>query len=340
VNRAVSHRILVTGARGFVGGHLLRLLAAEEPHAEIVGWQKPGTGPDPVPADRSSSDPARRATWLNFDVLDRDAVRRAVAQAAPDEVYHLAGAAHVGNSWGDTAGTLVLNVLGTHYLLDALRASGSPARVLIPGSATVYAPSDSALHEDSAIAPASPYALSKLAQEMLGASAVTSDAQPVLLVRAFNHLGPGQDPSFFAPSFAQQLAAIEAGFVPPRLRVGNLEARRDLTDVRDTVRAYRALMKHGAAGRPYNVCSGRAWSIREILDALVSRCRVRVTVETDPARLRPNDTPLVLGSPERLHAETGWVPLIAMEQTLQDVLDEARLRQQLSTPANTARPLP
>ena len=204
----------------------------------------------------------------------------------------------------------------------------------------MYAPSDAALTEDSAIAPASPYALSKLAQEMLGACAAQSDAQQVLLVRAFNHLGPGQDPSFFAPSFAHQLAAIEAGVAPPTLRVGNLDTRRDLTDVRDTVRAYRALMKHGKAARPYNVCSGRAWSIREILESLVSRCRVRVAIETDPERLRPNDTPLVLGSPERLCTETGWTPTIAMGQTLQDVLDEARQRRQRpGVAANGAPPL-
>jgi GDP-4-dehydro-6-deoxy-D-mannose reductase len=188
--------------------------------------------------------------------------------------------------------------------------------VLIPSSALVYKPADRPLVEDDPLVPAGPYGVSKLAQEM------TADASPlpVLLARPFNHAGPRQGPAYVTSAFAKQLAEIEAGISEPILRVGNLDARRDLTDVRDTVRAYRALAEHGQPHRPYNVCSGRAYRIRELLEILLSLARVRVNVEVDPARLRPSDNPVVLGSPARIIQETGWQPAIPIEQTLSDLL--------------------
>jgi GDP-4-dehydro-6-deoxy-D-mannose reductase len=315
----VPRRVLVTGANGFAGRHLVSRLLADA-DVELHAWHRPGTAPVSLAGDR------RRVRWHRVDVRERNDVRLAVGMIRPDELYHLAGAAHVAESWRATTATLDVNIMGTHFVLDELRLARVEARVLVAGSATVYAPSAAALAEDSPILPSSPYALSKLAQEMLALRAGRDDGLPVIVARAFNHVGPGQEPTYFAPAFARQLAMIESGRIPPVLRVGNLDARRDLTDVRDTVRAYVALMARGRPGRVYNVCSGQARVVREVLDALVARCRLPVTIEVDPGRLRPNDVPVVLGSAARLQEETGWEPAVPFDRTLADLLDDARTR--------------
>ena len=197
------------------------------------------------------------------------------------------------------------NVLGTHELLDELRRAGQPVRCLVTASATVYAATDQPIAEDGALAPASPYALSKLAQEALALRAPREDGVEVVVARAFNHTGPRQEPAFAAPSFARQIALIERGAIAPVIRAGNLEPRRDLSDVRDVVRAYRLLMDRGAGGPIYNVCSGVGRSIRSVLDALVARSSKKVEIELDPEKLRPSDTPVLVGNPSRLMAETG-----------------------------------
>lgn len=313
-------RILVTGASGFVGRHLLALLAAE--HATVTAWG--GPGPDGAPFDPPAGSAA--VTWTGIDVLDARAVDAAVAGAPPDAVYHLAGAAQVGGSWDRAAETLAVNLAGTHHLLEALRRHAPRARVLVSGSALVYRPADRPLREDDALGPANPYGLSKLAQELLARRAWEDDGLAVVVTRSFNHLGPGQAPAFFAPGFARQVAAIEAGRQAPVIDVGNLDARRDMMDVRDTVRAYRALAAGGRPGRVYNVCAGRAHRVGDLLDALVARAAVPIAVRVDPARLRPNDTPLVLGDPARIQGELGWTATIPIERTLDDVLAEWRGR--------------
>ena len=261
--------------------------------------------------------------WRAVDLLDRDAVRRALDAARPSVIYHCAGFAHVQDAWKAPARALRVNVLGTHHLVEGCRDLGLTCRILVTGSAQIYRPDTGPIGEDGEIAPANPYGVSKLAQELTAAAS----GLPVLLVRPFNHAGPRQSPSYASSAFAQQIAQIEAGHREPVLRVGNLEARRDITDVRDTVRAYRALAESGEPSRPYNVCSGRAYSMREILDLLLAIARVRVRVEVDPARMRPSDTPIVLGSHARLTADTGWRPEIPMEQTLSDLLDYWRARE-------------
>jgi len=307
---------LVTGAAGFVGGHLIDLLAAGG--ADIVAWHRPGGTP---PA--GSRWPSVR--WQGIDLLDAESVYRAVASIRPSAVYHCAGAAHVGLSWGDTARTLAINVRGTHHLLEGLRRTQSSARLVIPGSAMVYKAADRALTEDDPLVPRSPYALSKLAQEMEGLRAI-GDGLHVTVARAFNHMGPRQDPFFAASGFARRIADIEAGRWEPEIAVGNLDARRDLTDVRDTVRAYEAILERGQTGRPYNVCSGTAITIGNLLDRLLARARVPIRVRVDPARMRPNDVPLLLGNPSRIRTELGWQPEIPLDRTLDDLLDDWRTR--------------
>ncbi|HZI80591.1 MAG TPA: GDP-mannose 4,6-dehydratase [Vicinamibacterales bacterium] len=305
--------VLITGAAGFAGSHLADLLAATP---RLVCWSREAPAPGLVPS----------AHWQQIDLLDRDHVRAAVRTLRPAQIYHLAGVPHVGGSWEATSPTLAGNVLATHYLFDALRRAGVRARVLVTASATVYAPSDRPIAEDGAIAPGSPYALSKLAQEMRSLRATVEDGLDVVVVRAFNHTGPRQTPAFAAPSFARQIAAIERGEQGPVIKAGNLTPRRDLSDVRDVVRAYVALMQRGAGGAIYNVASGVGRPIGDILHALVARARVKVTVETDPALLRPNDTAALVGDCSRLQRDTGWTPRIPFEQMLDDLLEYWRLR--------------
>ena len=252
--------------------------------------------------------------------MDRSAVAAAVARVRPAVVYHCAGAAHVGKAWAGATGALATNVRATHYLLEGLRTAGVEARVLLPGSALVYRPVNEPMTENHALVPNSPYGLSKLSQELLAFHA-GSERVHVMVARSFNHFGPRQDPAFAVSGFARQIARIEGGFQAPEIVVGNLEARRDLTDVRDTVRAYRMIVDQGASGRAYNVCSGRAFAIGEVLEMLVARSHASIRVRIDPALFRPNDVPLVVGDPGRMRDELGWTPTIPFEQTLEDTLN-------------------
>jgi GDP-4-dehydro-6-deoxy-D-mannose reductase len=213
---------------------------------------------------------------------------------------------------------LSVNVLGTHYVLEGVRDAGLQCPVLVTGSALVYKPSSNILREDDPIGPSDPYGVSKLAQEMLAARHLHG---PVFIVRPFNHAGPRQSPTYVTSSFARQIAEIESGLHEPVIRVGNLESQRDITDVRDTVRAYHLVVKHGSPARPYNVCSGRAYRVRDLLEGLIGRSRTPIRVEPDPERLRPSDNPIIAGDRSRIGAETGWEPRIPIQQTLDDLLD-------------------
>jgi GDP-4-dehydro-6-deoxy-D-mannose reductase len=308
-------RILVTGAGGFVGSHLIELLERE--HTDIVAWLRPRT----EPLVRGA-----HVTWQDIEMHDRDAVAKAIAASAPDQIYHLAGVAHVGESWEHTHETFAGNVLATHHLFDAIRRSALLPRVLITSTAFVYAPLNRAITEQDPVRPNSPYGTSKLAQEMLSKRASEDDGIPALIARSFNHVGPRQAPSFVASSIAKQIAEIEAGRKLPVLAMGNLDSQRDIMDVRDTVRAYRSMMSSAKPGIEYNVCSGYPVAIRTLVELMVSKARVPIAIEQDPARFRPNDTPLVLGDNTRITAHTGWSPQIPIEQTVEDLLGYWRER--------------
>jgi GDP-4-dehydro-6-deoxy-D-mannose reductase len=282
-----------------------------------VAWHRPGGTPPPAPAIAPRG--GTRVLWEAVDLLDRAAVRTALGRVRPAAVYHCAGAAHVGRSWDKTESTFAINVRGTCNVLEGLREAEIAARVLVPSSAMVYAATGERLREDSPLVPASPYALSKLAQELAGIG--DPGGPDVLIARAFNHFGPRQDPWFVAAGFARRIADIEAGRWAPEIAVGNLDARRDLTDVRDTVRAYRLILERGTPGRPYNVCSGRAIAVRELLEMMLTRARVPIRIAVDPARYRPNDQPLVVGDPSRIRDELGWTAQIPIERAVDDLLE-------------------
>ena len=305
----MNDTVLVTGAAGFAGSHLVELLAASGP---VTAW----THASPPPPDLLDL-----ATWQRVDLLDRSAVLHAVRTLRPAVVYHCAGSPHVAESWHDTTTPLTSNVMATHHLLESLGRAGRRARVLIPGSATVYADSPTPIAETHALHPTSPYAVAKLAQEQLAFRAIVEDGVEVVVTRSFNHTGPRQTPRFAAPSFARQVALIERGQGEAVLKVGNLDALRDITDVRDVVRAYAVLMAGGRSGEVYNVCSGVGRPMRAVLDGLVARARVPVRIEQDPARMRPHDTPALVGDPSRLRDATGWAPTISFDRMLDDLLD-------------------
>jgi GDP-4-dehydro-6-deoxy-D-mannose reductase len=297
--------IVITGATGFVGAHLTRRLqqpSSDSAVLDIHGWSS-----------------------QTVNLLDAARVDDAVERVRPRQVYHLAGASHVGESWQRSTEHLEIHVRGTHHLLDAVRRHAPECRVIIVSSGLVYRPQAEPLTESAPIGPSSPYALSKVAEEQVAFHAAAQDGLDVIVARPFNHIGPGQSDRFAPPNFAKQIAEIEAG-AEPTITIGNLDTRRDFTDVRDVVNAYVAMMAHGATGRIYNVCSGVATPIRAILDTLVGMARVAVRLETDSTRLRPNDVPYMAGSAARLTAETGWRPEIPLHDTLADTLDDWRRR--------------
>ena len=308
-------RTLVTGAGGFAGSHLIELL--EEGGDEIVGWLRPGT----EPLVRG-----RRTRWMTVELLDRNAVRTAIADLQPEAIYHLAGMPHVGDSWSHVHDTFAGNVLATHYLFDGLRQARLSPRVLVTSSATVYAPQPRAITESDPINPNTPYGTSKLAQEMLAQQAWEDDGIPAIIARSFNHVGPRQAPAFVAPSIAKQIAEIEAGQSEPVMQMGNLSPERDIMDVRDTVRAYRAMLASATPGSPYNVCSGVPMRISALVDMFLAKARMPITIRRDASRVRPVDTPMILGDRARLRADTGWTPAIPIDRTIDDLLAYWRSR--------------
>jgi GDP-4-dehydro-6-deoxy-D-mannose reductase len=305
-------RVLVTGAAGFVGRHLVRALARRGD--EVFAGALEGA---PLPGADAELAAAR---WLPMDVTDTPSLTAAVARARPDAVVHLAAQSSVGASFGDALGTWEANATGTLRLLHAV---GPATRVLFVSSAEVYGPvppAEQPIREDRPLRPTNPYAASKAAAEMAAVHAALGGVADAVIARSFNHTGPGQDERFVLPAFARQLAAAADG--DGVLRVGNLEVRRDFLDVRDVVRAYLLLLDRGARGEAYNVASGQAVSLREVLDEMIALRGVPVRVEVDPARVRPADVPVLCGDPSRL-AALGWAREIPLRDTLADLLDHA-----------------
>ena len=306
---------LVTGAAGFAGAHLLNHLSRATPSRILHGWAR---------SSARSGATSANVQWSSVDMLDGAAVHRAIADAPPTEVYHLAGASHTGASWQHPAAYLEIHVSGTHHLLEAVRAHAPTCRVLVISSGMIYRPQDHPVNEDAALGPVSPYALSKLAEDQLALYAAAHDDLDVVVARPFNHIGPGQAPTFAASSFARQIAEIECGAKPATIAVGNLDAARDISDVRDVVGGYAALMRSGRTGAAYNVCRGQAVRMFDLLDQLLALSSSRVELVQDPARLRPNDLPFLAGDPARIRTETGWSAQIPLQQTLTDLLDHWR----------------
>jgi len=319
--------VLITGIAGFVGAHLVDLLRAEQPEEGIAGVMRPGT---PTP------DHLREGVrLLEADLEDAAAVESAVAAVRPDSIIHLAGQSSVHESWSNPAATIRTNVIGLLNVFEAVRRRRLEPRVLVVGSAEEYGsvePDAPPLTEDAPLRPLSPYAVSKVAQGYLALQYALSRDLAVVRTRTFPHTGPGRGEAFAESSFARQIAEVEAGRRRPVLAVGNLDAVRDFTDVRDVVRAYWSLLERGVPGEVYNVCSGRGRSIGDVLRGLLEIAGAQVDLQVDRERLRPSDLPSLVGDPRKLREATGWEPRIPLERTLRDLLDDWRDRLEATAP--------
>ena len=297
-------RVLVTGGAGFVGAHARRALAL---------------GKHEVTATTLGDEPG----LVRLDVRDAKAVERLVERVKPQRVWHLAAQSSAAFSWKEPGVTFEVNVTGTHNLLDALRRHSPGCRVLVAATSDEYGvvePQDCPIGEDAPLKPVSPYAASKVAQEAVARMFSTAFGLQVITTRAFMHIGPGQPPSFATADWARQIARAEAGLQEPKVTVGNLDLKRELGDVRDVVAAYQAVLEAGVPGEVYNVATGEAPRLGEALSILSDLAEVTVEVVVDPAKIRPADPPLLMGSAAKLNRLTGWTPQHNLESTLGDVL--------------------
>jgi GDP-4-dehydro-6-deoxy-D-mannose reductase len=315
-------RALITGMTGFVGSHLADYLVARG-DVEVYGTHRWRSRLDSVEHLRG------RLSLVECDLADAGAVRRMLDAVRPDRVFHLAAQSYVPTSWAAPSETLKTNVVCQLNLFEAARDLGLSARFQIAGSSEEYGlvrPDEMPVREDNPLRPLSPYAVSKVAQDFLAYQYWMSYRFHAVRTRGFNHTGPRRGEVFVTSSFAKQIAEIEKGLREPVVQVGNLNALRDFTDVRDMVRAYWLALEHGEPGEVYNICSGRAYTIRQVLDILLGLAQTRVEVRQDPARLRPSDVEVLVGDCSRFHRLSGWTPTIPFEVTIKDVLEYWRQR--------------
>jgi GDP-4-dehydro-6-deoxy-D-mannose reductase len=308
-----EQRAFITGAGGFVGNHLLPYLSQNS------NWQLFANS-----HTRPEAQDIPNLHWRSCDLTSREQVGDLLAEIRPDFVFHLAAQSNVQRAFADPEATLVNNTISQLNLLEGLRNHSPEARIMIACSSEQYGlvrPEDIPIDEDTPFRPNNPYAVSKITQDALGLQYFLAYNQPTIRVRAFNHIGPGQTDAFVTAAFARQVALIEAGKQEPVISVGNLDAERDFSDVRDMVRAYHLAITKGEPGEVYNIGSGKGCAIQWVLDFLVSLSTVKVDIRQDPARMRPSDIPVMVCDPTRFHNRTGWKTEIPIEQTLKDILD-------------------
>jgi GDP-4-dehydro-6-deoxy-D-mannose reductase len=312
-------KVLITGIAGFAGSHLAELALREG--AEVVGTVLPGTGFENLAAVQKD------VATISCDLTAPGAAGAVLRTARPDRVFHLAGASVVGTSWALRADVLRTNVEATYQLCEGLRSRPVPCLVVSSGEVYGAVPeADQPIPESRPPAPQSPYALSKACQELYAGYYARAEGLPLVVVRAFNHVGPRQGPGFVWSDIARQVAAIEKGQRPPVLEIGTTSTRRDFTDVRDMVRAYWLVLGRAAPGEVYNAASGRAVSIAELLDGFLALAARPIEVRQVPQRVRPVDIPLLTGDAARLRRLTGWAPTVPLRQSLEDVLEDWRGR--------------
>lgn len=311
-------RALITGVTGFVGSHLADYLLAEQPEVEIFGirrWRSRMENIEHLDG---------RLQLRECDLRDPAAIQGVLAEVRPDYIFHLAAQSFVPASWRAPSETLMTNILGQTNIFEAVRVLELDPVIQIAGSSEEYGlvlPDEVPIKETNPLRPLSPYAVSKVAQDLLAYQYFRSYGLKTVRTRGFNHTGPRRGEVFVTSNFAKQIASIEAGLREPVIRVGNLDAQRDFTDVRDMVRAYWLAVSEATPGEVYNLASGRAVTIRELLDQLLALSDTEVEVQVDPDRLRPSDVEILLGDYSKFRSDTGWEPSIPLEQTLKDTLD-------------------
>jgi GDP-4-dehydro-6-deoxy-D-mannose reductase len=308
-------KALITGISGFVGSYLTEYLL------ETTDWKVAGTVFGPYSNIASLCD---RLELYPAELSRLDVMTFILEQAQPDVIFHLAAQPLVSASWSDPWGTLETNIHVQLNVLEGVARVKPDCRVLVVGSGEEYglvSPKDLPVDEDTPLRPLSPYAVSKVAQDLLGLQYHLTHHLHVVRARPFNHIGPRQRVGFVAPDFASQVAAAELDMRSPTIEVGNLAVRRDFCDVRDVVRAYVMLITHGEPGQVYNVGSGKSHSIQEVLDTLLAMSQVPIQVRLDPKRVRPSDVPEVVCDATRIRERTGWQTTLSFEQSLQDILE-------------------
>lgn len=311
-------RALITGITGFAGSHLAEYLLAEHPDVEVFGTHRWRSRMENVEHLRS------QVKLLEADLRDYTSMHSALERSRPDVIFHLAAQSFVPSSWTAPNDTLTTNVSGQTNLFEAVRALRIDPVIQIACSSEQYGlvlPHETPIKETNPLRPLSPYAVSKVAQDYLGYQYFQSYGLKVVRTRGFNHTGPRRGHVFVTSNFCSQVAAIEMGLQEPVIRVGNIDAIRDFTDVRDMVRAYWLAVTKAKPGEVYNIATGNGIVIREMLQRLIALANVEVKIETDPERLRPSDVEILIGDASKFKADTGWEPRIPFDQTLRDLLD-------------------
>lgn len=305
-------KALIIGAGGFVGPYLIDAIH-ENLHSEVVATK--------LPHEEVKSDGARVE---NLDILDAEAVEKFFKEERPDYIFHLAAQSSVALSWKRPDLTVNINIKGALNILDAVRKLDYSPRILIIGSGEEYGYIEDGnvpISEDSNLHPGNIYAVTKACQNMMATIYANAYDLKIVMVRAFNHVGPKQLPAFVVSDFCKQVVSVEKGLQEPVMKVGNLTARRDFTDVRDVVRAYTLLIQFGRSGETYNVGSGHAITIESILHKIISQSDAEIRIEIDPEKLRPVDVPIIEADIKKLYDATGWAPEIPLEKTINDTLE-------------------
>lgn len=316
-------RVLITGITGFAGSHLADYILEFFPGVEIFGIVRWRSRMDNILHFQN------KINLIEADLKEMGSLKKCLAEAKPDRIFHLAAQSFVPTSWKCPAETFAINSIGQINLFEAALSLEQDPRIQIAGSSEEYGqvfPDEVPMKETNPLRPLSPYAVSKVGQDLLGWQYYKSYGMKIVRTRGFNHTGPRRGEVFICSNFAKQIAEIEKGLKEPVLYVGNLEARRDFTDVRDTVRAYWLSLEKGEPGEVYNIGTGKAFTMQEVLDILLSMSELKVEVRVDKSRLRPSDVPLLLCDVTKFKSLTGWEPQIPFRQTLKDLLDYWRER--------------
>ena len=314
-------KVLITGIAGFVGSHLAELLVRRG--NEVFGTCLAGESLDNI---RRIS---RRLHLSTCDMTQFDHLSRVIKRIGPDQIYHLAALSSVAKSFSKPVETIGSNIRGTLHLLEIVRNLKKPVKILVVGSSDMYGkvtPKEVPITEKKSLLPVSPYGVSKAACDLLAYQYFESYGVYAIRARAFNHTGPRQSTGFVIPDFASQIAQIEAGLLPPVMKVGNLSSKRDVSDVRDVVRAYVALMRRGKPGQAYNICSQQAYRIKDVLKSLLALSKQKIRVKVDKEKYRPAEIPILMGCNSKPKEATGWKPKIPVEKTLDDTLNFLRRR--------------
>jgi GDP-4-dehydro-6-deoxy-D-mannose reductase len=317
----MKKKALITGITGFVGSHLAELLLNEG--YEVYGTTRPRSKTENIDSI------IRRLKLYDADLLDSHSLYTILTEIKPDYIFHLAAQSFVQSSWASPANTIEINVVGTVHLFEAIRRAGIEPVIQIAGSSEEYGlvyPDEVPVKEENPLRPLSPYAVSKVAMDYLGYQYYQSYKMKIVRTRAFNHTGPRRGEVFAESNFAKQIALIEKGKQEPVIFVGNLEAERDYTDVRDTIRAYLLSVQKCDYGDVYNIATGKAVKIKKVLEILLSMSKIKVEIKEDKSRLRPSDVPILIGDATKFRKATGWKPEIPFEKTMEDLLNYWRSR--------------